>query len=92
MFHSTQVPPAGFNRGHYNNPAVDGLLDRASVATTDLERRALYSEVQKIIADEAPYISLWHKTNAVVAGRSLGGISLLPTADFTFLKDVARTN
>ena len=92
VFHSTQVPPAGFNRGYYNNPHVDALLDRAAVAATDADRRALYGEVQKIVADDAPYISLWYKTNAVVAGRSLSGITLLPTADFTFLKDVARTN
>jgi peptide/nickel transport system substrate-binding protein len=92
VFHSTQVPPAGFNRGYYRNPEVDGLLDRAALAATNGERRSLYGDVQRIVADEVPYISLWYKTNAVVAARSLGGIRLLPTADFAFLKDVARTN
>lgn len=92
VFHSTQVPPAGFNRGYYQNPEVDGLLDRAAVAAADGERRSLYGDVQRIVANDVPYISLWYKTNAVVAARSLGGIHLLPTADFAFLKDVARTN
>src|SRR6185295_17168622 len=30
VFHSKQVPPVGFNRGHYNNPRVDALLDEAA--------------------------------------------------------------
>ena len=42
VFHSTQVPPVGFNRGHYDNPEVDELLDRAAAATTDARRRSLY--------------------------------------------------
>ena len=49
-----------------------------------------YADVQQIVAEEAPYISLWCKTNAAVAHRDLTGIHILPIADFTFLKDVAR--
>lgn len=91
VFHSGQVPPVGFNRGYYRNPDVDRLLDEAA-STTDLERRrALYDKVQKIVAADAPYISLWYKTNAAVARRDLAGFNILPTADFTFLKDVSRT-
>jgi hypothetical protein len=50
-----------------------------------------HARVQAILAEQVPYISLWHKTNAVVAQRSLPGIQMIPTADFIFLKDVART-
>ena len=32
VFHSKQTPPSGFNRGHYQNPEVDRLLDLASAA------------------------------------------------------------
>jgi peptide/nickel transport system substrate-binding protein len=92
VFHSSQVPPVGFNRGHFTNARVDALLDAAGAATTDVQRIELYDQVQKIVAEEAPYISLWYKTNVAVGARSLSGIHLLPTADLTFLKDVARTN
>jgi peptide/nickel transport system substrate-binding protein len=91
VFHSTQVPPSGFNRGYFNNERVDRLLDQAAAATDDGQRRQLYGAVQAIVADEQPYISLWCKTNVAVARRSLAGFHILPTADFTFLKDVART-
>jgi peptide/nickel transport system substrate-binding protein len=90
-FHSSQVPPAGFNRGHYANAEVDALIERASRSLDDTERRSLYARVQQIVADDAPYISLWAKTNVAVAQGDLTGIVLSPTADFTFLRHVSRT-
>ena len=90
VFHSSQVPPAGFNRGYFQNPTVDRLLDEAAVSTDDERRRQLYADVQRTIAEEAPYISLWYKTNVAVAQSSLTGIRIPPIADFTFLRDVSR--
>jgi peptide/nickel transport system substrate-binding protein len=91
VFHSTQVPPSGFNRGYFQNPEVDSLLDRAAAERDEARRRELYAEVQRLVAIDVPYISLWCKTNVAVARRSLDGFHILPTADFTFFKDVART-
>ena len=90
MFHSSQIPPAGFNRGHYSNPKVDALLDEASASTDNDRRRELFAEVQRIVAEEVPYISLWHIRNVIVAQRTLTGLRLSPIADFSFLRDVAR--
>lgn len=90
VFHSGQVPPAGFNRGYFKDPRVDRLLDEAALARDEAQRRALYGEVQRVIAEEQPYISLWCKTNVTVAQRTLTGFRVPPTAEFTFLKDVAR--
>jgi peptide/nickel transport system substrate-binding protein len=90
VFHSSEVPPAGFNRGHYKNARVDALLDEASASLDDDRRRELYGEVQRIIAADVPYVSLWYKTNFAIARRSLTGVHLSPTADFFFLKDVSR--
>ena len=90
VFHSGQVPPAGFNRGRYSNPRVDALLDEASEAADQERRLALYGEVQRIVAADVPYISLWHKTNVAVAQRGIAGVHLTPLADYYFLKDVSR--
>jgi len=90
VFHSKQAPPAGFNRGRYNNPEVDALLDRAGNMEDSAGRLELYSQVQRIIARDVPYVSLWYKTNVAVAQRGLAGVRLTPLADFYFLKDVAR--
>lgn len=90
VFHSSQVPPAGFNRGHFSDPRVDALLDEAAASTDEGRRLELFKDVQRIVAIEVPYVSLWNKTNFVVAQRSLGGVRSSPAGDLTFLKDVAR--
>jgi peptide/nickel transport system substrate-binding protein len=89
VFHSSQVPPVGFNRGHFSDAHVDALLDEASRATGD-DRRRLFGEAQRAIAEQAPYICLWTKINNVVAQAGLDGVRATPIADYTFLKDVAR--
>jgi peptide/nickel transport system substrate-binding protein len=90
VFHSAQVPPVGFNRGHFSDPEVDRLLDQATASTDDGQRLALFQQVQRLVATAVPYISLWYKTNVAVAQRTLTGVQLTPLADFQFLKDVAR--
>jgi len=90
LYHSSQVPRAGINRVHYRNAAVDTLIERASAAADDQERRALYGEIQQAVARDAPYIPLWTKTNVAVFQPGIEGVRLSPIADFTFLKDVYR--
>jgi len=84
------VPLAGFNRVHYQNADVDRLIDQASAAIDDEQRRALYGQVQQAVASEVPYIPLWYKTNVAVFQPDIHGVRLSPIADFTFLKNVYR--
>ncbi|HEX8028793.1 MAG TPA: ABC transporter substrate-binding protein [Vicinamibacterales bacterium] len=90
VFHSKQMPPNGFNRGYYENPEVDRLIDAAMAATTDDDRRRLYGEAQRVVAEDAPYISLWYKTNVAVSRTQIEGVKLTPSADFTFLREVTK--
>lgn len=90
VFHSGQKPPVGFNRGYFSNPEVDRLIDEATVSTDDEERRRLYGEAQRIIAWEAPYVSLWYKTNVAVHRPALRSVQLGPAADYLFLRNVMR--
>jgi len=90
VFHSQQMPPNGFNRGHYANPEVDRLIDAAMVAESEDERRSLYGDAQRVIAEDAPYISLWYKTNIAVSGTRIEGVTLTPSAEFTFLRNVRK--
>src|ERR687892_451177 len=91
IFHSQQVPPNGFNRGYYINAEVDRLIDEATAAMDQETRKRAYQQVQRILAEDAPYISLWYKTNVAVAELDLAGIRLTPLAEFSFLRDVHRT-
>lgn len=90
VFHSDQVPPGGFNRGRYANPEVDRLLDAATIATGEAERRRLYQEVQRRVAEDQPYISLWYRTNAAVMRAELEGLRLGTLIDFERLARVTR--
>jgi len=91
VFHSKQVPPTGFNRGRYSNPEVDALLDRAGAETDEALRLDLYAQVQRIVAHDVPYVSLWYKTNVAITQRSVAGVRLNPLGDFSFFKDVSRS-
>ncbi len=90
VFHSQQVPPVGFNRGHLVDAELDRLLDEASLATTTEDRRARYAKVQHRVAALAPYISLWYETNIAIAQPEIRGVHITPQADFSFLRNVSR--
>jgi peptide/nickel transport system substrate-binding protein len=90
VFHSDQIPPLGFNRGYYRSADVDRLLDRATHSLDEDERVRSYHQAQKLIAEDAPYIPIWNRTNVIVAQRSLGGLHLNAIGDFQALKDVRR--
>jgi peptide/nickel transport system substrate-binding protein len=92
VFHSDQVPPVGFNRGYYQNPEVDRLIDLASAAQSEDERRRYYSEAQQLIAEDVPYVSLWYRTNLAVTQDGITGLRLGPQADMMALKDVRKSS
>jgi peptide/nickel transport system substrate-binding protein len=85
VYHSSQMPPVGFNRGRFSNPEVDRLIDLATVALTDEDRRHYYSAVQKLVAEEAVYIPIWSRINAVVARPGVTGVRINPVGDFQAL-------
>jgi peptide/nickel transport system substrate-binding protein len=90
VFHSDQIPPLGFNRGYYRNPDVDRWLDLAAQSTDEGERERSYRAAQKIVAEDAPYIPIWNRTNVIVAQQRLDGLHLNAIGDFQALKDVRR--
>jgi peptide/nickel transport system substrate-binding protein len=82
---SKRFPPDGANRGHYRNPRIDALTDQIHVESNQEKRKALCSEVQKILADDLPYISLWFTDVVSVHRRELGDLNVSPTGDYDFL-------
>jgi peptide/nickel transport system substrate-binding protein len=90
VFHSAQVPPAGWNRGFFADAGVDALIDRASKTPDRATQKALYSDAQRRIATAVPAISLWHKTNVVIAQPDIRPGVLTPIADLSFLRTTRR--
>ncbi len=85
VFNSKRIPPDGPNRGRYRNAQVDALTDGIRTEMNREKRKELCSEVQKIVAEDLPYIPLWYTDVVSVHTKRLGGIGLTPTGDYEFL-------
>ena len=85
-FHSTKFPPNGANRSFYSNSKVDALIDRARREVDPAVRKPLYAEVQRILADELPYIDLWYLDNVLVHTQRVRNIKLNPAGNYDFLR------
>jgi peptide/nickel transport system substrate-binding protein len=88
VFSSRRMPPDGANRGHYRNARVDALLDQARVEPDQEKRRQLFAGVQRIVAEDLPYLSLWYTDNICVHRRRVENIALLPGGDYSFLSGI----
>ena len=85
-FHSDKFPPHGANRTYYANPRVDALIDQARSELDQNTRKQLYWEIQRILAEDVPYINLWYFDNVVVHTRRVQNLTLNPSGNYDFLK------
>ncbi len=88
VFSSRRIPPAGANRGRYRNAALDVLLDGARVETDREKRKALFNQIQKLVAEDVPYVSLWYADNICVHRKRINGVQLSAVGDFDFLRTI----
>jgi peptide/nickel transport system substrate-binding protein len=88
VFSSKRIPPAGANRGRYRNAALDALMDQARVEGDREKRRKLFSEIQKDVAEDAPYLSLWLQDNICVHRARISNVRLTPSGDYDFLREI----
>ena len=85
IFDSNKTPPHGENRGYYSNPEMDRLVE-AGKTTVDTEaRKKIYAEVQRLAADDLPYVSLWWVDNVAVMNRRLVGFEAYPNGSLRSL-------
>jgi peptide/nickel transport system substrate-binding protein len=62
----------------YANPTVDELLREAMVKVDQSERAKLYEQVQRILADEIPFIPLLQGNLMIVYAKNVHGVELGP--------------
>jgi peptide/nickel transport system substrate-binding protein len=87
-FGSKKIPPAGANRGRYRNAELDSLVERARIEPDREKRRAIYSQVQQIIARDLPYLPLWFQDNISVHRHRVENLHLGPGGDYDFIAGV----
>jgi peptide/nickel transport system substrate-binding protein len=86
VFSSKKIPPNGSNRGHYRNQRLDALLDQARVEMDREKRKAVLWQIQKIVAEDEPYINLWYPDNVCVHRERLTNIVIPPAGDYDFIE------
>ncbi len=72
MLHSSRFTS---NYGYYKDEFMDSALNACAVALTDEEKRAAYSDVQRLFLQQLPQISLYFRTNSLIYDDSINGIT-----------------
>ncbi len=82
---SENAPPRGRNRGSYSNPEVDRLIEEGRRTLDPETRKKIYSQIQKKVAHDLPYVSLWYPVNVVIMKKGLTGFTPYPDGDLSSL-------
>ncbi|MTI14035.1 glutathione ABC transporter substrate-binding protein [Sansalvadorimonas verongulae] len=77
LFNSETHGGAG-NRSFYSNPRVDDLLELGRTSTTAEQRRMAYRELQDLLQEEVPTVSLYSQFQNVGMKDNIGGFKLSP--------------
>lgn len=92
-FHSRSIHDREGTRGELNyarfaDAELDRMIDAADLFTDRGQRNQAYAAIQRRIADEVPWILLWHPDNLAVAGPRVGPFTLDRGGDFFFVRTV----
>ena len=79
IFHSSSLAPVGQNRGYYINKRVDQLIEEGRSTFDREKRKAAYQEIQRILAEDLPYISLYHRDNVAIMRKNVDGFEMYPS-------------
>ena len=75
----------GQNRMRYCNPQVDAWIVDAERTNDRVSKIAIYSKLQKTVAEELPQVYLWYPSNVIVARDRVGNIQLDPSGSWYFI-------
>ncbi len=90
IFHSKNIPPEGQNRGYYSNPRVDELIIQGRATFDRAKRKQIYAEIQKLVQEDLPYVSLYHQINVAVMDKDLNGYVMYPAGFWLGLPNMSR--
>ena len=81
---------SGGNRGAYRSEALSALLDEAGQTESQTRQADLYRQAQALLAEDRPYVSLWHEDRVWIAQSEIDGLSLAPSGSFRALLKARR--
>jgi len=90
IFHSASVPPAGANRGYYNDEHADALIRNAEIRPRLEDMAKIYRELQAYLHKQLPYVPLWYEDNLLARRRNVTGYTLSADGNYDGLLSVER--
>ena len=72
------------NRGKYSNPRTDELLERARTTYDQNERKALYGEMNKVLAEDVPMVFVQHRPEIKIMAPKLENFPHVPDGMMRF--------
>lgn len=90
IFHSDNFPPGGQNRGYYSNRRVDQLIMEGRSTFDRAKRKQIYGEIQRIVQEDLPYVSLYHQINVAVMDNDLKGYTMYPAGFWLGVPEMTR--
>ena len=90
IFHSKNIPPEGQNRGFYANPKVDQLITEGRSTFDRAKRKQIYGDIQRIVQEDLPYVSLYHQINVAVMDKDLQGYTMYPAGFWLGVPQMSR--
>jgi len=83
LFSSASAAPAGANLGFFSDPALDRLLEQASLGDDEAVRARLYGQAQRRIVQEAPAVLLYAAQDLAGLRRDIEGVGFIPGLGLT---------
>jgi oligopeptide transport system substrate-binding protein len=74
LFHSDSMQ----NEGHYSNPELDALLERARVEPDVTKRIEMYQQAEQMIVEDAPVLFTTHSLSYVLVKPYIKGYVMTP--------------
>jgi peptide/nickel transport system substrate-binding protein len=79
LFYSPYAAPRGPNTTHYSNPRVDSLYRAAlSPRLSSAERAGLYNRAERLVLDDAPWVTLYYSVIQRLTQPGITGYSVDP--------------
>ena len=90
IFHSVSIPPAGANRGRFDDAIMDQLIEQAEAEETLSVRTDIYRAIQQRLHQQLPYIPLWYEDNVLVKRKQISGYTLAADGNYDGLINIQR--
>ena len=78
LFSKASAVPGGMNASFWWSPKLEVMFKKAQAMTDPAARIAKFSEMQQLIADQAPYVPCYQPVQTSMCSKNTGGFFLHP--------------